>query len=351
MNKNRRLAVIDTWFPWKLSGFRYWENVEIHVQRPDTLFFAAFLRSDEFPAPVLPFAQFQSVALAEKITDVYCVFLNLTLSLLGACTLPDGSRIAGGDETMNIRPFLSHHKIDLHSTIYPGGGLDLGTKPEFLSIAASGCKTIFTNNTEVLTKISSSIYQPVAINTDLYHVVPKQWSRPIQLIFCAFNYPRKGFPLLAEVFNRLNADFHLHIVGDWDDHLHLLTNQRFTFHGPLSPDSLTALYQQSHVFINLSSSDGLALDGFPTTAALDAMAAGCLLISINPRNDHLVLASGNDYLEVSPEAQTVVDALHWVRDHMPEARQLAVNGANTVKTRFNVSEIVKAKLYYMLDRY
>ncbi|THG58948.1 glycosyl transferase family 1 [Bacillus sp. HUB-I-004] len=36
---NRRLAVIDTKFPWKLSGFRYWENYQIYKERPDTLFF------------------------------------------------------------------------------------------------------------------------------------------------------------------------------------------------------------------------------------------------------------------------------------------------------------------------
>lgn len=36
--KTRRLAIIDTTFPWKQSGFRYWENMEFYNQKPDTLF-------------------------------------------------------------------------------------------------------------------------------------------------------------------------------------------------------------------------------------------------------------------------------------------------------------------------
>lgn len=37
-NTIQRLAVIDTYFPWKQSGFRYWKNYEISKQKPDTLF-------------------------------------------------------------------------------------------------------------------------------------------------------------------------------------------------------------------------------------------------------------------------------------------------------------------------
>lgn len=70
---NRRLAVIDTKFPWKLSGFRYWENFNIFEQRPDTLFFATEPNDDYFPSKVYPFSDFMKVAVSEGL-QMYIVF-------------------------------------------------------------------------------------------------------------------------------------------------------------------------------------------------------------------------------------------------------------------------------------
>ncbi|MDF2964192.1 MAG: glycosyltransferase family 1 protein, partial [Paenibacillus sp.] len=103
---SRRLAVIDTAFPWKISGFRYWENMHIYLQRPDTLFFATEPFHDPFPATVYPFSKFSSMAASEGITDVYCVFINLALSLLDRCYLPDGSYMPGSNPALSIRPVL-----------------------------------------------------------------------------------------------------------------------------------------------------------------------------------------------------------------------------------------------------
>lgn len=74
LDKNRRLAVIDTIFPWKQSGFRYWENIEIYKQKPDTLFFATNKYSDEFPTKVYDFQLFETIAKREGVTGIYCVF-------------------------------------------------------------------------------------------------------------------------------------------------------------------------------------------------------------------------------------------------------------------------------------
>ena len=348
VSNNRRLGVIDTKFPYKQSGFRYHECKEIYAQCPDALFFATTLHSDEFPAFVFPFTEFQSIALTEGITDVYCVFLNLTLGLLGKCMLPNGHSIPGGDSTINIGTFFLNHNINLHSTIYPGGGFDPQTDPEFLRAAENGCKTIFTNTAEVLHSASSIIYQPVPINTNLYTPIDRDWSKPIQLVFSAHQGVRKGFPLLVEVFNKLDQSFHLHVIGDWEDHLHLFMNQNFTFYGRKNPEDLVTIYQQSHIFLNFSCSDKFALDGFPTTAALDAMATGCLLISTNPRKENLLLSSGDHYVEIVSEASAVIDALDWVRTHATEAMQIATQGTSVVQNRCNVSKIVKSKLAYML---
>ncbi|MNJ43421.1 Glycosyl transferases group 1 [compost metagenome] len=295
-----------------------------------------------------PFAQFKNLVVSEEITDVYCVFLNLVISLLGACTLPDGTHMPGSNQFLDIRSFLMERQIKLHTTLYPGGGLVQGTRPEFLDIVTNNCATVFTNIEDVLLRVKTSIYQPVVINTELYNYVPRRCKRPIHLIFCAFNYPRKGFPLLVQAYNSLNSDdFHLHIVGDWEDQLTQITNKRFTFHGILAPEKLKLLYQRCQLFINCSTPDHMALDGFPTTAAVDAMATGCLLVTTNPRNDHLILKDGIDYLKINTDEQSLIHTLLWIKDHFRKAKRIAVNGSRTIKARFEMTKVVTAKLAHM----
>ena len=48
----RRLAVVDSHFPWVVSGFRYHEGEELLRQRPDTLFFSLYRMTDPFPTRV-----------------------------------------------------------------------------------------------------------------------------------------------------------------------------------------------------------------------------------------------------------------------------------------------------------
>ena len=151
------------------------------------------------------------------------MFINLLVSLLGASYLADGTYMPGSNPRNSIRSFLSKNKINIHTTLYPGGGLDPNTSVEFLHIVAQNCKTIFTNISEVMDVIPNSIYLPGIINTDFYSYAPKLKSDPIQLTFCANREERKGFPLLAQTFNQLDDHFHLNIIGGWQDDLHLLT--------------------------------------------------------------------------------------------------------------------------------
>ncbi|MHA6531894.1 glycosyltransferase [Paenibacillus sp. BAC0078] len=341
---NRRLAVIDTRFPWKLSGFRYWENLNILEQRPDTLFFATVPNDDDFPAKVYPFSEFMKVAVSEGITDVYCVFLNLTLSLLGHCFLPDGSYMPGANPNLNIKTFLEERHIRLHATLYPGGGLDPWTQKEFLTFAGQHCSTVFTNINEVIEAIPASIYYPVVINTDLYTFQQKKVEIPIQLTFCAFNAIRKGFPIMADAFNRLPDDFHLNLIGDWEDHLERLTNKNYTFYGLLSPEKLKSVYERTHIFLNCSVPDRFALDGFPTTAAVDAMSTGSVLVTTNPRSDRFILEEGRDYFEVEPGGDALYDRLIWIKNHFEAAMNVGKNGSDKIKSKFNAGQIVKSKL-------
>ncbi|WP_242485523.1 glycosyltransferase [Peribacillus sp. TH27] len=343
----RRLAVIDTTFPWKQSGFRYWENIEIFKQRPDTLFFATDLNMDEFPTPVYKFEFFEIIAKKEGITDIYCVFLNLVLSLQGACYLSDGTYMPGSNPRFNISPFIKENDINIHTTLYPGGGLDPSTSDQFLRMADQNCKTVFTNIDEVLNVIPTSIYFPVVINTDFYSYVPKSKSKRIQLTFSAHRAERKGFPLLAQVFNQLDEHFHLNIIGDWQNDLHLLTNKNYTFFGLLNPERIKILYEQSHVFIYCGTQDQFALDGFPTTAAVDAMATGCVLVSTNPRNDQFILESGVDYLEVVADVNSITDTLIWIKKNFQQAMEIGIKGATKIKNNFDSKVIVKSKLSHI----
>jgi glycosyltransferase involved in cell wall biosynthesis len=349
LDTRRRLAVIDTSFPWKQSGFRYWENIEIFRQRPDTLFFATNLYIDEFPAPVYKFESFETIAIKEGITDIYCVFLNLVLSLQGACYLSDGTYMPGSNPSFNIMPFLKEKDINIHTTLYPGGGLEPSTSDEFLRIAAQNCKTVFTNIDEVLNVIPNSIYFPVVINTDFYSYAPKAKLKPIQLTFSAYRAERKGFPLLAQVFNQLDEHFHLNIIGDWQNELHLLTNENYTFFGLLNPEKIKNLYEQSHIFIYCGTQDQFAIDGFPTTAAVDAMATGCVLVSTNPRNDHFILEKSVDYLEVEADVKSITDTLLWIKENFQQAMEIGISGATKVKNRFDSKVIVKSKLSHIFE--
>lgn len=350
---NRRLAVIDSNFPWKQSGFRYWENYEIYRQRPDTLFFATAPYTDvsgqrqptDFPAPVHNFFELIPMALSENITDIYCVFLSMAVSLIGKDRLPGGYTILGAARELNIRHFIEDRKIRLHTTIYPGGGLQPDT-PVKLCELDKYYSTIFTNVQEVLSSYRRSIYVPGMINTEFYANKPKPDIYPIRLVFAAHSGIRKNFPHLIEAFNQLDDHFHLHIIGDWQPYLRLITNENYTYHGLLTPEQMRRVYDQCHVFISCSGADWTASDGFPTTAAGDAMATGCLLVTTNPRNDRFVLQTGWDYLEIT-EHRKLVDILWWIKDNFDQAMTIAANGTNKIRTIYDSRVVVRNKLLAM----
>jgi hypothetical protein len=81
--RGRRLAYIDSHFPWQRSGFRYADALALHEARPDTVFFSMYELRDPFPAPVLALAQFPRLAPSLGITDVYGVFLGFMAGALG----------------------------------------------------------------------------------------------------------------------------------------------------------------------------------------------------------------------------------------------------------------------------
>ncbi|MGD6854420.1 glycosyltransferase family protein [Bacillus infantis] len=340
----RRLAVIDTNFPWKQSGFRYWENVEIWKQRPDTLFFATKLYYDDFPAKVHDIRSFGAMAEREGITDIYCVFLNHLLSLLGEIRSSEGTMMPGANPLVSIRNLIDDLGIRVHAMLYPGGGLMPGTEEEFLNIAGSHCETVFTNIQEVRKSISKSVYMPVVINTDFYTFTAKEKTVPLQITFCTYKAVRKNFPLLADIFNRIDERFQLNIIGDWETELHLLKNSNYTFYEKLNPEQIKEIYEHTHIFLYCGIADPYTLDGFPTTSACDAMASGCLLITTNPRNDHSLLIDRQEYIEASDSADSFLRHINWAYENFDEAMRIAEAGAKKIREHFNAAHIVDRKL-------
>jgi glycosyltransferase involved in cell wall biosynthesis len=341
----RRLAVVDMRFPWRISGFRYWDAFEILRQRPDTLFFAWQVWEDDFPAPVFPFTEFEAMARREGITDVYCVFLNLTLSLLGCSTLPSGESIPGGMPFFDVGSLLSERGIRVHSVLYPGGGLGPDTPTEFLRRVGERCATVFTNAEEVRAAIPGTLPVGPIVNTDFYRYVGRVPSRPIELTFSHYNAARKNFPVLAEAFNRLDDAFHLNLVGNWESELHRLTNPHYTFYGMLDPERVNEIHRSSLAFIACSSQDQYSVDGFPTASAADAMATGCLVISTNHRKENEALKKSVHYVEIEVDsADSLHEALLWLRDHTSDALAIAAAGAATARRLFDSRRVVASKL-------
>jgi glycosyltransferase involved in cell wall biosynthesis len=283
--------------------------------------------------------------IAENITDIYCVFLSLAVSLVGRSRLKNGITILGSSNELNILPFIQDRNIKLHTTIYPGGGLQPDTPIELCRLD-DYYSTIFTNIQEVRTHYPDSMYVPGMINTSFYPYQPKSKMLPLKLVFSAHLGIRKNFPHMIEAFNQLDDSYHLNIIGNWQDYLPLFKNPNYTFHNLLEPEQTERIYQQAHVFVSCSKKDWTASDGFPTTAAGEAMSTGCLLVSSNPRQDRFMLTSGVDYIEITDDRH-LVDILQWVKDHYHEAMAIAANGTKKMRSLYDSNLVVKEKLKKM----
>ncbi|MBX7158666.1 MAG: glycosyltransferase [Acidimicrobiia bacterium] len=352
--KGRRLAIVDTHLPWRISGFRFREFAEMSRQRPDLIGFSLWGIDEAFDAPVHPLSQFPLMAAQLGVTDVYLVFLNWTASVLGLSRAAEDAGVGGLRHDVSLWPWLRRNRIRVHATIYPGGGLVPDTPPWLLRLVASRCATVFTNVAEVESAVAKARFTPVSCDTDFYRLAPRPSTGALHIAFAAADRPRKGLQTLIEAFNILGDDdrFHLHLVGPHDKHLPKLTNRRFSAHGWLQPEELRAVYERCHVFASPVTRDDVdagegagMVDGFPTTAATDAMATGAALVSSNPRREHRVFEPGRHYVEV-PERDpgALASALRAFADDRDELAALSRRGADRVRERMSASAIVSAKL-------
>jgi glycosyltransferase involved in cell wall biosynthesis len=345
--RGRRLAVVDTHFPWAISGFRYEEARQMYADRPDTLFFSLHALTDPFPAPVHPLESFPRVAARAGVTDVYLVFLNVAVAFLG---LADVAADVRGVPSFSLRRVAESLGLNVHVQLYPGGGLAPTTPPALLERVAGRCTTVFTNVAEVERAVPQATFVPMLVGAAAYPFRERDPHDELRIVFVGDDKSRKGLATLIEAFNGLHKGFRLDVVGPNDRHLPALTNPHYQAHGWLGPKDLRRLYERRDVFVSPSTVETEnefelgVIDGFPTTAAAEAMASGCALVASNPRREFRGLTPGSDYIDV-PERDPVAlaDVLISLRNDRRRLAAFAARGAARVRA-FATEIVVPGKL-------
>jgi hypothetical protein len=353
--RGRRLAYLDSTFPWERSGFRYHEALALHELQPETLFFSMWKLNDPFPAPVHPLSEFPMRALRGGVTDVYAVFSLFLESITGM-------RAAGNGwshpmEGLDISNFCREAEIRMHGTIFPGGGLTV--TPPGLEEARELTRRLdntFSYVQEVLEHVPEVTYvQQALTETRFYAQSEERWERPqpLNCLFAADPSARKGLDVALAAVSELDPQrFHLHVVGPHEHRREEFPPELMTFHGWLAPADLRDLHRRVHVFLSPVSAEppgphgnfqGVT-DGFPTQAAADAISSGALLISANPAEDHRVLTPEVHYLERPPHPDAFRETLLRLAADPEWTRRLARQGSDRVREQMDVRRGIGMKL-------
>ncbi len=353
--RGRRLAYVDSHFPWRRSGFRYSDALALLEARPDTVFFSMYEMRDAFPAPVLPLAQFPRLAPSLGVTDVYGVFLDFMAGVLGLRR--ESLAPPGPIEGLDLSGVLHTEGMRTYVGLYPGGGFtvtDAGLAEARRLVSAAD--QVFSWSPAALERLPEvRAIEPAIIDTAFYAWTPRDFrARPLQLLFAADAKPRKGLEVaLAAVRELAGEPVHLHVAGPHAPPAS--PDLRVTYHGWLEPGALRDLHARCHAFLSPvalerqddPAGDGGVTDGFPTAAAAEATSSGCLLISANPDGDDRVMRAGVDHLEPAATPDAFAAAIGRVLADPAAAAAVAESGARRVRERLDVKVGAAARLALM----
>ncbi|MDO9355008.1 MAG: glycosyltransferase, partial [Solirubrobacteraceae bacterium] len=322
------------------------DALALHEALPDTVFFSMYEMTDPFPAPVLPLADFPRLAPGLGVTDVYGVFLDFMSGVLGI-PRPPGHPVGVADG-LDLSGVLRRYGMRTHALLYPGGGL-LASDESLDRVAhlVDRADQVFSYVTPALERFPSILpIDPATIDTDFYGRTSavELTADPVQLLFAADAKPRKGLDVALaaqRLVDRAGHRVHLTVAGPNEASADQ-AGRSSTFVGWQSREQLRELHRGTAIFLSPVRAergdeiDGGITDGFPTTAAAEAMSSGCLLITANPEHDHRSLRPGVDYLEREPTPEAFADAIGWAIDHPEQAAAIAASGAQRVRERLDV---------------
>ncbi len=355
-SRRPRLAVLDSHFPWQMSGFRYHEAEEVFHRLPETLFFSLYRLTDPFPATVHALQDFPTIAPAAGVTAAQMTFLNFSAGVLGIEADPAFQSVPGARPDISLWPVLQRWGIRAHVTLYPGGGLFPDTDPEVLRAVRRRCTTVFTSVREVAHVLPDAVPTVVPVPGNFYAWRPRPGHNGVRLVFVGDDRPRKGLAILLEAMPSVGPGFSLDVVGPHERHAARLLAVGARTHGWLEPTPLREVLWTADVVVAPAtrdlSGDGYGdpgvVDGFPTTAARVAMLSGCCLLGCNPNGEDSPLRPGVHYVDVPErDPQSLVHALRWLRDHPEERRAIALRGAEVVREWCDVASVISAKLARM----
>lgn len=339
-----RLAYVDSHFPWARSGFRYGDALALHEARPDTVFFSMYEMTDPFPAPVLPLADFPRVAPRLGITDVYGVFLDFMSGIHGI-PRPAGHPVGVADG-LDLSGVIRRYGMRTHATLYPGGGLlDSDESLDRAGLLVDAATQVFSYVPAALERFPS--ITPIGlttIDTGFYERTPHDFAAtPARLLFAADAKARKGLDVALAAQHLVDETHAIHLTVAGPNEAAAPRAGRDTdFVGWQTREQLRDLHRATTIFLSPvrrerpDEPDGGIVDGFPTSAAVEAMSSGLLLISANPEADHRFLRPGVDYLERPATAEAFADAIRWALDHPSEAAAIAKRGADRVREHYDV---------------
>ena len=331
MGAEPQIAVIDDFFPHKLSAFRYEEfhtyleampGLSVHSIWPHWKWFG------ETRAPIEIFDEYvrehpDHAGRVHPLYDgtfppadaYYTVFLS------------------------NIRDQLSkieEQRRPFAFTMYPGGGFALD-KPDadetMMRIFASPCfrKVIATQPIIRDYLIDKGFCEPHQIVYIPGGVVPRSAFDPpppkprygvakaaLDIAFVAAKYSPigadKGYDLFVEaakVLAALGIDARFHVVGGFDpDVLDLgAAGPRFRFYGYRPREFFATFYSLMDMFLSPTRAFTLskgAFDGFPTGAAVEAGLQGVALLLTDPLGFNSIFRDGEDAIIIRPDRDDIV---------------------------------------------
>jgi glycosyltransferase involved in cell wall biosynthesis len=323
------LGIFDDLFPYRASGFRLTEHVDL---------LEAFPRSSVYST----LGSLSWMGIADQRSTILDGWYVPTNSLASRLHIVESAGVVPQHDAFymlflnNARDFLRDNDESgpVFFTLYPGGGLRFNdaechqvmqevfkhkrfggvivTQPVVLDylmdqrlVPAEKVLYVFGG---VIGRHSSAL------------VTPKRERKSLSVAFAAFRYDEhgrdKGLDLFVDAIRLVapRVPLDVHFFGPWSekDVRPVDRNAQITFHGILENQDLRSAFSEIDVAVFPTRAgilgDG-SFDGFPTGAAVEAALAGAAVITTNPLAQSTPFENGDSIIEVVPSAEAIE---HWL---------------------------------------